>query len=119
MEREKIIEKVNSIQNLKKDYKILYEVMEELGIKFRKTTCMKCREDYLNIVKEELELIEDASEESSFDKTEYRYLHDRSFSWVAPDGKRIIIGKNTPVEYIEQFVVNHPGYYKRINKENE
>lgn len=95
--------------------------MEELNIRFKKTNCGKCRQDYLNVVKEELGMIEDASEVSDFNdiyKTEYRYLHNRSFSWVAPDGKRIIIGKNTPVEYIEQFVINHPGYYKRINKEN-
>lgn len=118
MNKEELIEKVNSIHNLRTDQKILYEVMEELGIKFKKTTCIKCREDYLLVVKEELGMIENAAEESSFDRTEYRYLHNRSFSWVAPDGKRIIIGKNTPVEYIEQFVENHPGYYKKLNKEN-
>ena len=119
MEREDLIKIVEGITNLRTQSKELYSVMEELGIKFKKTTCIKCREDYLNVVKEELGMIDNAAEESSFDKTEYRYLHDRSFSWVASDGKRIIINQNTPIHYIEEFVKEHKGYYKELNKENE
>lgn len=117
MTKEELIEKVNSIQNLKKDHKILYEVMQELGIRFKKTNCTKCREDYLNVVKEELGMIEDASEVSSFNTVGYKYLHDRPYSWVASDGKRIIINQNTPIHYIEEFVQEHKGYYKQIENE--
>lgn len=117
MEIEDLIKKVESIKDLKKDYKILYEVMDELGIKFKKTTCSKCRRDYLNIVKEELGLITDAALMSAFDDgDEWIYLHDRSYSWTKLDGTKVIINKNTPREVIEEFVKTHKGFYKKIEK---
>jgi hypothetical protein len=117
MEREDLIKIVEGITNLRTQSKELYSVMEELGIKFKKTTCIKCREDYLNVVKEELKMIEDASEVSSFNTVGYKYLHDRPYSCVASDGKRIIINQNTPIHYIEEFVQEHKGYYKQIENE--
>lgn len=115
MDKEELIKKVESIKDLKKDYKILYEIMNELGISFRKTTCLKCRRDYLNIVKEELGMIESAAEESEFNTQKYKYLRDRSFSWTMIDGKKVIINANTPQNIIEEFVKTHKGFYKKTD----
>lgn len=115
MDKEELIKKVESIKDLKKDYKILYEIMNELGISFRKTTCLKCRRDYLNIIKEELGMIESAAEESEFNTPKYKYLRDRSFSWTMIDGKKVIINANTPQNIIEEFVKTHKGFYKKTD----
>lgn len=118
MQKEDLIKKVESITNLKTDYKLLYEIMDELGIRYKRTTCSKCRQDYLNIIKEELGMIESAAEESSFNITptgEYIYLRDRNFIWTKPDGTRVKISKNTPVEEIEEFVKEHKGFYKKTD----
>lgn len=122
MDKEELIRKVESIKNLKTDYKLLYEIMDELGVSYKKTSCMKCRRDYLNIVKEELGMIESASEESDFNITttgEYVYLRDRNFIWTKQDGTRVRISKTTPVEEIEEFVKTHKGFYKKIENENQ
>lgn len=115
MNKEELIKKVESIKDLKKDYKILYEVMDELGISFRKTTCLKCRRDYLNIIKEELGMIESAAEQSDFNGGKWVYLRDRSFSWTMIDGKKVIINANTPQNIIEEFVKTHKGFYKKTD----
>lgn len=122
MQREDLINKVESITNLKTDYKLLYEIMDELGIRYKRTTCSKCRQDYLNIVKEELGMISSAAEESSFNITptgEYIYLRDRNFIWTKPDGTRVKISKITPVEEIEEFVKEHKGFYKQTYNKTE
>ena len=119
MEREDLIKIVEGITDLRTQSKELYSVMDELGIRYKKTTCGKCRKDYLNIVKEELGMIDNAAEESSFNTTGYKYLHDRTYSWVAPDGKRVIINQNTPIHYIEEFIKDHKGFYKKTENKNE
>lgn len=116
MNKEELIKKVESIKDLKKDYKILYEIMNELGISFRKTTCSKCRQDYLNVVKEELGMIESAAEQSDFNGGKWVYLRERSFSWTMLDGKKVIINANTPQNIIEEFVKTHKGFYKQTNE---
>lgn len=121
-DKDELIRRVESIQDLKRDYNELYTLLDELGITYKKTTCLKCRRDYLNIIKEELGMIESAAEVSRFNTTQdggYIYLRNRNFIWTKPDGKRVRISKNTPVEEIEEFVKTHNGFYKKIeNKEN-
>lgn len=64
--KEALTAKVNSITNVHRQTELLYSIMDELGIKYKRTRCFKCHIDYLNIVKEELGLIDDASEKSIF-----------------------------------------------------
>lgn len=116
MDKEELIKKVEGITNLKKQYKELYEVMDILGIAYKRTTCSKCRKDYLNIVKEELGMIENAAEHSDFNGGKWVYLRDRSFSWTMIDGKKVIINANTPQNIIEEFVKEHKGFYKQTNE---
>lgn len=116
MDKEELIKKVEGITNLKKQYKELYEVMDILGIAYKRTTCSKCRKDYLNIVKEELGMIENAAEHSDFNGGKWVYLRDRSFSWTMLDGKKVIINANTPQNIIEEFVKEHKGFYKQTNE---
>lgn len=119
MDKQDLIRRVESIHDLKKDYKELYSIMDELGIQYKKTTCMKCRRDYLNIVKEELGMIESAAENSDFNTTTdggWKYLKDRTYVWTRIDGTRVKINEQTPVKYIEEFVKDHKGYYVKINK---
>lgn len=117
MSKEELIQKVESIQDLKKDYNILYEILEELNISFKKTNCMKCRRDYLNIAKEELGMIESAAENSDFNG-KWVYLRDRSFVWTKIDGTKVKINSQTPEKDIEEFVKTHAGFYKKIENEN-
>lgn len=115
MEREELIKRVEAITNLKTQYKELYAILDELGIKYKKTVCMKCRKDYLYIVKEELGMIENAAEHSDFNGGKWVYLRDRSFSWTMIDGKKVIINANTPQNIIEEFVKEHKGFYKQTD----
>lgn len=121
-DKDELIRRVESIKDLKSDYNELYALLDELGITYKKTTCLKCRRDYLNIIKEELGMIDSAAEVSSFNTTSdggYIYLRDRNFIWNKPDGTRVRISKNTPVEEIEEFVKDHKGFYKKKTNENE
>lgn len=121
-DKDELIRRVESIKDLKSDYNELYALLDELGITYKKTTCLKCRRDYLNIIKEELGMIDSAAEVSSFNTTSdggYIYLRDRNFIWNKPDGTRVRISKNTPVEVIEEFVKDHKGFYKKKTNENE
>ena len=70
-----LIDEYNSIKDLKKDIGIVYHLLDELGIPYQPTTCRKCQQDLKMIVAEELGVIADASEESGFDTTEYRYTY--------------------------------------------
>lgn len=110
MERDKIIEKFNTITDVKADKRTLYEVMTELGIQFKKTNCVSCLKDYYNIVREELGMIEDASVLSDFDR-EYIYIPKRAQTWNG-----YIIDDSTPVEIIKEFIKKHPKGYYKINE---
>lgn len=88
----------------------IYEALDFLGIPFKKTTCKRCRQDLLNIVREELGLIDDAAELSSFNSDGekcYTYTCDRPQTWNG-----YVIDNNTPVEIIRKFIERFPvGYY--------
>lgn len=115
MEKQNLIEKINSIKDINKDYNLIYEVLDELGVKYKKTTCHKCRRDLLNIAKEELELIDDASELSSWDNEEYEWIYtfDRPLKW---EGK--IYSKGTSKRALVPFCEAHPQYCMKQTKIN-
>lgn len=112
MDKELLIEKYNNIKDLFRQYNELYELLDLMGIKYQRTSCIKCRKDYLNIIGEELGLIESAAEVSSFNN--YKYLKKRTFLWYK-DGKVVKINSKTPKEEIEQFIKTHKGFYKIDN----
>lgn len=92
------LEQINPEINSKE----LYEILDELGITYKKTNCKKCRRDLYNIALEEIGVIEDASEVSDFDK-HYRYLPKRMLLWKR-DGEYVKLSQKTPVDVIEQFL---------------
>jgi hypothetical protein len=112
-----------NIENLKQQFSeiqtatpsnisLIYEALEYLQIPYKKTSCKRCRQDLLNIVKEELGLIESAAEESDFNAHNcgWRYIVNRPVFW---GGYRI--DQDTPEDVVEKFVQKHPkGYFERI-----
>lgn len=114
MEKEDLIQRTLLIKNVSTQREELYSLLDELGITYSRTRCIKCLNDYLNIIKEELNLIESASELSSFNY-EYKYLKSRSVLWDR-DGKMVKINQNTPIDTIEEFIKTHKGFYKKIDK---
>lgn len=66
MTKEEMIEAINSVTNVNRQIATIYEVLSELGVKFEKTSCSRCRRDLLLIAKEELGLIDNAADESDF-----------------------------------------------------
>ena len=114
MEKEDLIQRTLLIKNVSTQREELYSLLDELGITYSRTRCIKCLNDYLNIIKEELNLIESASELSSFNY-EYKYLKSRSVLWNR-DGKMVKINQNTPISTIEEFIKTHKGFYKKIDK---
>ncbi|MBR3467166.1 MAG: hypothetical protein IKH15_08120 [Bacteroidales bacterium] len=115
MERQELIEKIQSVKDVKKQAETIYEVLDALGITYKRTGCKKCLADLMNIAKEELGIIGNAAEQSSFDapdEEEYVYLLDRPQTWNGH-----IIGPTTPVEVVREFVKAFPrGYYRRVEK---
>lgn len=88
--------------DITKNINELYDILDELGVKYKKTTCKKCRQDLYNIALEEVGLIEDASEESDFN-VRYKYLPKRMMLWKKGD-EYIKLSQNTPVAVIEEFL---------------
>lgn len=89
MDKQLLIDKINAIQNPVKEKQTIYDVLTELNIPFKKTSCSKCINDLLNIAKEELGLIGSAAEESDFNgenttKT-YKYTYGRA---IIVNGKK-------------------------------
>lgn len=85
---------------------LIYKALDDLQIPYKKTSCSRCRQDLLNIVREELGLIESAAEESSFNDKQicgYVYKVDRPLFW-----KGYRIDGNTPVDVIQKFVKKYP-----------
>lgn len=113
MTREELIEKINSVKNARSQRNIIYEVLDQLGISYKKTNCSRCLNDLLLIAKEELGLINSAADESSFNAEHncgWRYIVDRPVFW---GGYRI--DQDTSEDVIEKFIEKHPkGYYERI-----
>jgi len=108
MDRQTLIDKINSVEDASRDRNIIYSVLDELNIQYKRTNCKRCLVDLLNIAKEELGLIGNAAEESSFNEDfDYVYVCDRPQSWNG-----YIIDKNTPTDIVKEFVKSHPkGYY--------
>lgn len=120
MNKEDLINKINSVTSPNKDKEIIYGVLDELGITYKRTNCGKCNTDLLNIAKEELGLIGNAAEVSDFNgagQTEtggktrkWVYVADRPQTWNGH-----VINNDTPEEVIAEFVRKHPnGYYKLV-----
>ena len=93
----------------------IYALLDELGIKYKKTKCARCRRDLMNILREEAGIIESAANESGFNtvsNSEYVYLLDRPQTWNGH-----FISQDTPPEIIREFVKQFPkGYYIKKNK---
>lgn len=115
MDRQELVEKIQSVKDVKKQAETIYEVLDTLGISYKRTQCRKCLADLKNIAEEELGIIGDAAEVSSFDTpegAEYVYLLDRPQSWNGH-----IISQDTPAEVIREFVKAFPkGYFKKVEK---
>lgn len=110
--KEQLIEIVKGIDNpTPANINTIYEGLRFLGIPFKKTTCGKCRRDYLNIIKEELGLIDNAADQSDFNENKcYRYLLKRSQVFNGH-----LINGQTAIEIIREFVKKHPvGYYEEM-----
>ena len=110
--KEQLIEIVKGIDNpTPANINTIYEGLRFLGIPFKKTTCGKCRRDYLNIIKEELGLIDNAADQSDFNGNKcYRYLLKRSQVFNGH-----LINGQTAIEIIREFVKKHPlGYYEEM-----
>ena len=110
MTREKLTELFKDIDKVTpQNIGLVYKSMEFLGIPFKKTTCGKCRRDYLNIIKEELGLIDNAADQSDFNENKcYRYLLKRSQVFNGH-----LINGQTAIEIIREFVKKHPvGYFE-------
>lgn len=108
MDKTQLIEKIQSVRDVSEDRNVIYEVMSELGISFKKTNCRKCLGDYFNICKEELGLLESAADTSDFnDKWIYKAI--RPTSW---NGK--IISKDSDQETLSKFCHIHPDYCMKI-----
>lgn len=118
MTKEEMKEKVLAIKDPRKERYVIYSIGKELGLKLKPTNCNRCLRDYIAIIKQELGLIEDASEESDFNEvTESGYLF-KSNKAVAWNGH--IMNQDTPVEIIEQFVkVTGDRYYKKVEKQEQ
>ena len=116
------IERVKKIKNVNRQVNEIYNLLDEIGMKYKKTGCSKCRKDLLNILREEAGLIEHADEVSDFNdgrpmgddgsNKEFEYLLPKPQFW---QGHRI--DQDTPTEIVRAFVAKHPtGYYRKIEK---
>lgn len=115
MTREEIREKFDAITDPYNQKQELYEVLDLLEIKYKKTTCRNCILDYFHMAQEELGIIEDASEESNFNYTEpttehpatvLKYVWPRPVSWNGH-----IINDRTPESVKREFHKTHKGFY--------
>lgn len=109
MNREEIREKLDAITDPYNQKQQLYEVLDLLEIKYKKTNCRNCILDYFHMAQEELGIIEDASEESNFNEqpaTVLKYVWPRTVSW-----KGHIINDRTPESVKREFHKTHKGFY--------
>lgn len=95
---------------------LIYKALDDLQIPYKKTGCQRCRQDLLNIVREELGLIESAAEESSFNSDGdvcYRYLLNTAQTWNGH-----LINNETDIEIVREFVKRFPrGYFDIVDCE--
>lgn len=109
-------ELLSSIKDVSKDREILYQLLSNLGITYKKTNCRKCLNDLYNIALEEMGIIKNAAEKSEFDRQtkdgKWVYVCNRPQTW-----KGHIIDQNTPEDVIVEFVKAFPnGCYRRTAK---
>ena len=115
MTKEEIRERLQSKSDITRQE--LYDIMDALGLEYRRTSCKKCLADYRAMVMEEVGLIESAADNSAWDgEAEYEYLMDRDYSW---QGHRL--NQDTPKWVVRRFMASHPNasrYYRLAeNKE--
>lgn len=121
MDIEQLKEKILSVKDVSKDMKVVYEVLDELGIKYQKTTCKRCRNDLRNIALEELGLLGSAAEASDFNIQDIEIDWSYTYEYIFPHpiwwhGHKIC--QETPREVIEEFVHYIPqGYYRKVKVE--
>lgn len=60
------------LANPKRDIGRLYGIMDEMGIAYKRTSCIKCLRDYVAICLEELRAIDNAADISGFDDNEIK-----------------------------------------------
>ncbi len=106
----KLIEDIMTVKDVSKDRNIIYSVMTDLGISFKKTNCRRCLQDYLNICKEELGLLNSAADISDFNG-KWIYKAIRPTSW---NGK--IISKDTDQDVLDKFCLKNPNYCLKIEE---
>lgn len=87
MEREELRERALAITDPISQYQEVYDLLDALGITYKKTTCHRCRTDLYNILREELGIIESAAEESDFNNT------------VLPEGAELVYIYPRPVKF--------------------
>lgn len=105
MNREELKDKIKSVKDVSVDRQIIYSVLSELGIPFKKTNCRRCLTDLLNICKEELGIINNAAEESDFNVRSFYYNVSRPTSWNG-----MIVDWDSSNEVLSKFCVEHPDY---------
>lgn len=125
MERDELVKQINSVTDVSKDRKIIYYVLTELGIPFTRTNCRRCLYDLYSICREELGLINDASQLSLFNDVEdedvqdepleekvmkrWHYIATRPASWNG-----YIVSDETDYSVLEKFCESHPSYCKQV-----
>lgn len=115
MDKQELIDEYLKITDVNKDIGIIYGLMDKLGIKYKRTNCKRCRNDYKLMIAEQLDLIDSAADESDFNSnSDYIYIPNRPCIW---NGQ--IINQNTPVEVIREFVKKFPNGYYKINNKTE
>ena len=90
MTTEEIREKALAIKDPVKEYLTVYKLLDELGVKYKKTNCHRCRIDLYNILREELGLIESAAEMSDFNSL--------------PEGAELVYIFPSPVKFRDKII---------------
>lgn len=112
---EDIKNRIADIKDVVRQKAELYAILDEMGVKYKKTRCIKCLKDLLNIAKEEAGMIGSAAEASDFNLSsrKWKYVKNNPVLW-----RGFIFDDNTPEEMVEKFVRYHNGYYV-LNDKNE
>lgn len=121
MDKQELIDEYLKITDVNKDIGIIYGLMDKLGLKYKKTTCKRCRNDYKNLIAEELGLLGSAAEASDFNIQDIEIDWSYTYEYIFPHpiwwhGHKIC--QETPREVIEEFVHYIPqGYYRKVKVE--
>lgn len=116
MTKEEIRERLQAKSDITRQE--LYDIMDALGLAYRKTNCKKCLADYKLIVMESVGLIESAADNSAWDEeAEYEYLKGEDYSW---QGHRL--NADTPKWVIRRFFASEPvkagQFYRAVQNKN-